>query len=145
MRREQVMRNCACGVGVHCVSRETRGGGCGAGRFLRHGHASRHSPALEGKRQEKRASDVRLAGCDYVVAWLRERGSWERGAVGIVREGRCAVRGCVAGLKRRLLRGSGWVIMDLFSRFGMFWASRRLGMLRQAWWMCMEISCCHWV
>lgn len=70
VRREQVMRNCACGVGVHCVSRETRGGGCGAGRFLRHGHASRHSPALEGKRQEKRASDVRLAGCDYVVAWL---------------------------------------------------------------------------
>lgn len=74
-------------------------------RFLRHGPASRHSPALEGK-EKKRASDVRLAGVDYVVALgSRERGSWERGAVGIVREGRWAVRGCVAGLKRRLLRG----------------------------------------
>ena len=52
-----------------CESRNGDEGGCGAGRFLRHGPASRHRPALE-EWKKVRASDVRLAGCDYVVAWL---------------------------------------------------------------------------
>lgn len=52
--------------------------------------ASRHGPALEGKEGKKRASDVRLAGCDYVVVWLPGAGF-----LGGFEKGAGAMRGCV--------------------------------------------------
>jgi hypothetical protein len=99
------MRNCACAVGVHCrVAKRKEEGVELAVPASRPCVTSQPCVGREG--EKKRASDVRLAGSDYVVALgSRGRGSWERGAVGIVREGRWAVRGYVAGLKRHLLRG----------------------------------------
>ena len=71
--------------------------------------AMHHVTALRWKGRDKKKGP-RMSGSPAAITsslGSRERGSWERGAVGIVREGRWAVRGCVAGLKRRLLRGLG--------------------------------------
>lgn len=109
--------------------------------------ALRHVTALRWKSEKKKGP--RMSGSPvamtYVVAWLpgarflgaRRGGHRSRRALG----GAWLRRGAETTPVAR----SGWVIMDLFSTFGMFQAGRRLGMLRRARWMCMEMCCCHWI